>query len=704
MKTLLRVALIGNPNTGKSTVFNDLTGLNQKVGNFPGVTIDKKTGHCTLSDTHVAEVIDLPGIYSLYPKAKDEKIAFEVLADKKNKLYPDAVVVVADASNLKRNLLLFTQVADLKIPVVLALNMIDVAEKAGLKIDVDKLAGKLGVPVVPLNARNKRGIPELKETIARITPVPTQNNTINVEELEPAFLGELQETLNIGHPYEALQVANQYKNLLYLNEGSGPAIEKLIKKHDFQPGRVQLAETAARYNYIDSLLKECVRQEVPAAIETFTSRIDKILTHKVFGLLIFVLILFILFQSIFSLAEYPMSLIEEGFAWLSGWLVSVLPAGVLTDLLVDGIVAGLGGVVIFVPQIIILFAFIAILEDTGYMARVIFLMDRIMRKVGLNGRSVVPLISGIACAVPAIMATRSIENWKDRLITILVTPLMSCAARLPVYVLLISLVVPNERLWGVFNFQGLALLFMYLLGLVAAIGVAYIMKFIIGMRERSYLLMEMPIYRMPRWSNVGLVMYERALAFVVQAGKVIIAVSIILWVLATYGPSDKMQAVEAKYASAEMQAEFTPEEIEHHISSEKLENSYAGILGKTIEPVIEPLGFDWKIGIALITSFAAREVFVGTMATIYSVEADDSHMDSVREKMLQARNAQTGLPVFTLATAFSLMVFYAFAMQCMSTLAIVQRETKSWKWPVIQLVYMTGMAYLGSLITYQLLS
>ncbi|MFS8616945.1 MAG: ferrous iron transport protein B [Solitalea sp.] len=703
MKNLIRVALLGNPNTGKSTVFNSLTGLHQKVGNFPGVTVDKKTGHCTLSDTHVAEIIDLPGIYSLYPKAKDERIAFEVLADKKNKLHPDAAVVVADASNLKRNLLLFTQVADLKIPVILALNMIDVAEKAGLKIDIDKLSRKLGVPVIPLNARNKQGIAELKAAIARVSPVPTQKKTIDVASLEPAFLSEVQQRLSIEEPYEALHVANQYKNLLYLEEGSVPVIEELIRKHNFQPAKIQLAETAARYNYIEELLSDCVHQEVPPAAETFTSKIDKVLTHKVFGLLIFVLILFIIFQSIFSLAEYPMSLIEEGFASFSGWLISVMPPGVLTDLLVNGIVAGLGGVVIFVPQIAILFAFIAVLEDTGYMARVIFLMDRIMRKVGLNGRSVVPLISGIACAVPAIMATRTIENWKDRLITILVTPLMSCAARLPVYVLLISLVVPDERVAGIFNLQGLALLFMYLLGLFAAIGVAYLMKFIIGSKERSFLLMEMPIYRMPRWSNVAMTMYDRALAFVVQAGRVIIAVSIILWVMATYGPRERMQAVDAKYATAEMQQRYTPEELEHHLGSEKLENSYVGILGKSIEPVIKPLGFDWKIGIALITSFAAREVFVGTMATIYSVEADDSHMDSVREKMLQATNPHTGLPVFTIATAFSLMVFYAFAMQCMSTLAIVQRETKSWKWPLVQLAYMTGMAYVASLITYQLL-
>lgn len=703
MKNLLRVALIGNPNTGKSTVFNDLTGLNQKVGNFPGVTIDKKTGHCTLSDTLIAEIIDLPGIYSLYPKAKDEKIAFEVLADKGNPLYPDVVIVVVDASNLKRNLLLYSQVADLKVPVILALNMIDVAEKAGLEIDADKLSHKLGVPVVPLNARNKRGIAELKQALAHATSVPSQNDTIDVESLEPEFLACMQKKLDIQNPYEALQIATQYENLRYLSDEQRIMVREITEKHGFRREKIQLAETSARYRFIDKVLQDCVRQNLPPSAETFTSRIDKLLTHKVFGLLIFILILFVIFQSIFSLAEYPMGLIEQGFALLSGWLVSVLPAGVLTDLLVDGIVAGLGGVVIFVPQIVILFAFIAILEDTGYMARVIFLMDRIMRKVGLNGRSVVPLISGIACAVPAIMSTRSIENWKDRLITIMVTPLMSCAARLPVYVLLISLVVPDTSLWGTFNLQGLSLLFMYLLGLFAAIGVAYLMKLIVGSRERSYLLMELPIYRMPRWSNIGLTMYERALAFVVQAGKVIIAVSIILWVLATYGPSDKMQAVEAKYASPEMQERYTADEIEHHLGSEKLENSYAGILGKVIEPVIEPLGFDWKIGIALITSFAAREVFVGTMATIYSVEADDSHMDSVREKMQQARDPETGLPVFTLATAFSLMVFYAFAMQCMSTVAIVQRETKSWKWPMIQIAYMTVMAYVASLITFQVL-
>jgi ferrous iron transport protein B len=397
-----------------------------------------------------------------------------------------------------------------------------------------------------------------------------------------------------------------------------------------------------------------------------------------------------------------MSLIETLFIWLSSQAHTYLPPGVLTDLFVDGILAGLSGVLIFIPQIAILFAFISILEDTGYMSRVTFMMDRVMRKVGLNGKSVVPMIGSLACAVPSIMSTRNIENWKDRIITIMVAPLVSCSARLPVYTLLISLVVPDRKVWGIVNLQGLALMGMYLIGFISAILVAWVMKYLIRSRERGYFIMELPVYRLPRWSNVGLTMYEKVKTFVFEAGKVIIAVSIVLWVLASYGPAEKMRETEKKYQSQEYLQKYSAKEIERFKQTDKLENSYAGVLGKAIEPAIKPLGFDWKIGIALITSFAAREVFVGTMATMYSVD-NDTQMESVRDKMSNARNPDTGKPVFTFAVAFSLMMFYAFAMQCMSTVAIVYRETKSWKWPAIQIVYMTGMAYLASLLVYQIL-
>lgn len=701
MKSRIRVALVGNPNTGKSTVFNGLTGLNQKIGNFPGVTIDKKTGFTTLPDQTQAEIIDLPGIYSLYPKSRDESIAFEILCDKRNNFYPDLAIVIADASNLKRNLLLFTQVADLGIPVILVLNMMDEAKKLGIEIDVEKLSQKLGVTIVPMNARNNEGLKELKLAISNANQVATQYKTIDVEFLAPTLIEDIQTEFKVETPYEALQIAHQYKNLKYFQNGLSSKIESINERNDFKSERVQSAETILRYQFIHQLLLDCVTENQAPSGESFSNKIDQVLTHKFWGLTIFISILFVLFQSIFSLASYPMDFIETSFLWLGDWLNASLPEGVFRSLLVEGILAGLGGVIIFVPQIMILFAFIAILEDTGYMARVTFMMDKLMRKVGLNGKSVVPLISGVACAVPAIMATRTIENWKDRLITILVTPLMSCSARLPVYTLLIALVVPDERIFGILNLQGLTLLAMYLIGFFAAIGAALVMKWIVKSREKGYFIMELPVYRMPRWSNVGISMYDRAKTFVLEAGKVIIAVSIILWVLASYGPAKNMQAVEDKFADTSVFMDMDEETIQSLYQSEKLEASYAGILGKFIEPVIEPLGFDWKIGIALITSFAAREVFVGTMATIYSTGGGDEDLVPIREKMREATNPQTGEKIFTLATALSLMIFYAFAMQCVSTLAVVLRETKSIKWPLIQFAYMTALAYLSSLLVFQ---
>ncbi|MCO4293152.1 ferrous iron transport protein B [Solitalea sp. MAHUQ-68] len=703
MSEQLKVALIGNPNTGKSTLFNDLTGLNQKVGNFPGVTVDKKTGNAKLPNGHSVEIIDLPGIYSLYAKSRDEQIAFEVLYDRKGKLRPDLVIVVADASNLKRNLLLYTQVADLNIPVILVLNMIDVAESNGLKIDINKLSNKLGIRVVAVNARQNKGVDELKQAIADATRVATQLRTIKVEELAPELIGEISEKFAVSSPYEALQLAHQHENLSSLSSEQSDLIESLEQKHSFHSSSNQAKETVARYNFINDLLFDCVKQDESAAGETFSNRIDKVLTHRFFGLIIFVLILFLVFQSIFTFAEYPMSFIETLFLDIEQGLAKILPDGVFTNLLINGVVAGLSGVLVFLPQIVILFFFISVLEDTGYMARVTFMMDKLMRKVGLNGKSVVPLISGVACAVPAIMATRTIESWKDRVITILVTPLMSCSARLPVYTLLISLVVPETKVLGFLSLQGLALLSMYLIGFFAAIGAAWVMKRIVRSRERGYFIMELPIYRMPRWSHIGLQMYEKAKTFVTEAGKVIIAVSVILWVLSTYGPSDSMKAIDTKYETLAKTTSNNAKLLEQEKSAEKLEASYAGILGRTIEPVIKPLGYDWKIGIALITSFAAREVFVGTMATIYSVEGEGDDLVSVRQKLASAKNPETGLPVFTVATAFSLMLFYAFAMQCVSTIAIVYRETKSIKWPLIQLTYMTVLAYVASLIAFQLL-
>ncbi len=699
----LRIALVGNPNTGKSTLFNLLTGLNQKIGNFPGVTVDKKEGVCHLPDGRPASVIDLPGTYSLYPKSRDEAIVFETLADTANPSHPDLILFIADATNLKRNLLLFTQLADLKIPVVIALNMMDLARKDGIEISVDLLAKKLGVQVVPISARNAEGIGNLKQVISTAGNLATQVNSVDVKAFAPALLLELQEQAGIENPYKALQLAHLYDKAGFLSAEEREQIAAITVRHGFQSQKVQAEETINRYNFINDVLFDAVKLNIKAKEETFSNRIDKVLTHKVGGFVIFFLILFLIFQSIFSWSEFPMSLIEGLFVTLSDWVINIMPGGVLRDLLVNGILAGLSGVLVFIPQIAILFGFIAILEDTGYMARVTFMMDRLMRKVGLNGKSVVPLIGGLACAVPSIMSARNIESWKDRIITIMVTPLVSCSARLPVYTLLISLVVPDQKIWGLINIQGLALMGMYLVGAFGAVAVAWIMKKIIRSRDKGYFIMELPVYRLPRWRDVLLTMYHKAKTFVFEAGKVILAVSIILWVLSSYGPGKRYEAIEKKYSSAEYTARYTETELELMIGSAKLENSYAGIMGKSIEPVIKPLGYDWKIGIALITSFAAREVFVGTMATLYSVDADDAHMESVREKMHSARNPDTGLPVFTTAVAFSLMMFYAFAMQCVSTVAIVHRETRSWKWPLIQFVYMTVMAYVSALVVYQLL-
>lgn len=700
----IKIALVGNPNTGKSTLFNLLTGLNQKIGNFPGITVDKKLGYCKLSNNRQAEVIDLPGTYSLYPKSRDESIVFQVLADKSNSSHPDLIVLVADATNLRRNLLLYTQVADLRLPIILALNMTDMAKKEGIEIDVDKLSERLGIQVVAISARSNSGLVQLKEAISNTTTIPTQVAGAELHSLAPEAIDLAKRQLNTDNDYFALQVLQQYKTLNIFSDEDKHEFEKIKKENHFESSKLQAAETIARYRYLSTILSGIVKDTGAARKFIFNDKIDAILTNRFWGFLIFIGILFFIFNSIFSWSSYPMELIEYGFVWLTEYGHQHLPEGILTNLLLDGIVAGLGGVVIFIPQIAILFAFISILEDTGYMARVTFMMDKIMRKFGLSGKSVVPMIGSLACAVPSIMSARNIESWKDRIITIMVAPLVSCSARLPVYTLLIGLVVPEKMIWGFINLQGLTLMGMYLISIVAAILVAFVMNFLIKAREKSYFIMELPVYRMPRWSNVLFTMYEKSKTFVLEAGKVIIAISIILWVLAAYGPSKRFKAIDEKYEAIEAQKDSVQiRTLERDRSAEKLENSYAGILGHAIEPAIKPLGFDWKIGIALITSFAAREAFVGTMATIYSVDGGDEAVATIRNKMRGAKNAETGLPVFTFATAFSLMLFYAFAMQCMSTVAVVYRETKSWRWPVIQLVYMTSLAYVASLVAYQLL-
>ncbi|MEJ0055207.1 MAG: ferrous iron transport protein B [Bacteroidota bacterium] len=480
-------------------------------------------------------------------------------------------------------------------------------------------------------------------------------------------------------------------------------MKAIATRQNFFPHKYQGAETIHRYQFIQEILDKVIIKSARQEWKSTSNNLDRILTHKIWGYLIFFTLLFLIFQSVFALAQIPMDAIDRGFADLSGFLSRKLPEGPLFELISSGIVPGIGGIVIFIPQIAILFAFISILEETGYMSRVVFLMDKIMRKFGMSGRSVVPLMSGLACAIPAIMATRTIDNWKDRLITIFVTPLMSCSARLPVFAILVALIVPEERVFGFISLQGVALMGLYLLGFFAAMFSALLMKAIIKVNERSYLIMEMPPYRMPKWSNVGYTIVEKTKAFVFEAGKIIIAVSIILWVLASYGPKEVMDNARATVRDESATLRLTEEGFENRVAAYKLEHSYAGIMGKWMEPVIRPLGFDWKIGIALITSFAAREVFVSTIATIYSLGSTDDNL-TIKERLKDEINPQTGGPRFTPAVGFSLLVFYTFAMQCMSTLAIVKRETKGWKWPLIQLVYMTGLAYVSALMVYQILS
>jgi ferrous iron transport protein B len=703
MRSSFTIALVGNPNSGKSSLFNNLTGLNQKVGNFPGVTVDKKTGTSRISDKLSANVLDLPGTYSLYPKSADEQVTYEVLLDGNNNDRPDMVVVIADASNLKRNLLFCSQIMDLGMPVIIALSMNDIARKKGITIDIAELERMMGVPIVKINPRRNKGIAELKKTIADVHTATnlTRKNFIDITAATGKWIEEITELASLKSHYSAMHVACNYMDLSFLNTAQRIRISALVNETGFHKSKVQAEEIMLRYKKIATIMDRCVVEESPMKRTIMSEQWDKVLLHPVSGNLILLLVLFIMFQSIFWLAAYPMDWVETGFSMVSNWFTDILPEGFLKDLFINGILAGIGGIVIFIPQIMILFGMITILEDTGYMARISFLSDRLMRSVGLNGRSVMPLISSMACAVPAIMAARTIQNRKERLITILVTPLMSCSARLPVYTILISLVIPDTKV-GIFSLQGFVLMGLYLLGFVMALIVSKIMDLFIKAKERTYFLMELPVYRAPRWGNVFTTMIEKAKIFVVDAGKVIMIISMVLWVLASFGPPAKMRAVTEKYALLKEQYPEKVQELEALESTDKLEQSYAGIMGHAIEPGIRPLGYDWKIGIALITSFAAREVFVGTMATLYSV-GDVENEATVREKMRAARWPD-GRPVYTLASGLSLMIFYVFAMQCMSTMAIVKRETGSWKYPLIQFAYMFGIAYLCSFIAFQLFS
>ena len=697
----LHIGLVGNPNSGKSSLFNCITGLKQHVGNFPGVTVEMKVGEARIDENIRAEFLDLPGTYSLYPRRDDEWVTYNVLMNEGHAEHPDILVIIVDASSLRRNLLFASQVIDLKIPAVVVLTMMDLARKNGIEVDVAGLERELGLPVIPANPRKNKGIPQLKKTLAQLAENLSTGSNRNF--VPGALWGKgVVQAIKQKFPelsdYKALHWAYNYKDLA-ISSNTRKIVEDAIKDIPLNKTVSQAEEITERYARIKTIMHQTVVEPDPLQRNLTTNKLDNILLHRRWGYLILFSVLFLLFQSIFLIAQYPMDLIEWCFAKLGSFLSQSLPATWWSDLLTNGVIAGLSGILVFVPQIMILFGLVTLLEDTGYMARISFLSDRLMRTVGLNGKSVMPMISGFACAVPAIMSARSIENKKERLLTILITPLMSCSARLPVFTILIALVIPKTYLFGFLGVQGLVMMGLYLLGLVMALIVSYVAKWFIHIKEKSFFILELPLYRPPRWGNIIQTMINKARIFVFNAGKVIMVISLILWALSSFGPGKRMEEIKTRYEYIKTLPETDASVAEKNYQTAKLENSYAGILGKTIEPAIAPLGYDWKIGIALITSFAAREVFVGTMATLYSVGDGDSDL-LLRDKMKAAKRSD-GTPVYNLAAGLSLMIFYVFAMQCMSTLVIVKKETHSWKWPIIQLIYMTGLAYLLSLLVYQ---
>jgi ferrous iron transport protein B len=701
--TVVNVALVGNPNTGKTSLFNQLTGLNQKVGNYPGITVDKKQGVCKISEKLTAEITDLPGTYSINPTTLDETIVLETLLNVDNESYPDLVIVVAEVENLKRNLLLFSQIKDLQIPAILVINMTDQMTRKGISIDIKKLKEELKSEVVLISARKNLGIDKLKKEIENYSNWNTDSIANISNKIDANFFDEVKADFSDFSLYKSWLLITQQQHCHFLTKAQHAKIDAL-KTNAEKIKKYQHKETIYRYQIINEILKKTYRVDKSKATD-IRSKLDRILTHKIFGYILFFGILLLIFQAIFAWASYPMDLIDGFFANLSELAKTNLPKGTFTNLIAEGVIPGVGGVVIFIPQIAILFMFIATLEETGYMSRVVFLMDKIMRKFGMNGKSIIPLISGTACAIPAVMASRNISDWKERLITILVTPFITCSARLPVYAILIALIIPDERVFGIFNLQGLTLMGLYLLGFAAAISSAILLHYVLKIKTKGLFVIEMPNYKLPSFKNIFYEVVERTKAFIFGAGKIILALSIVLWFLASNG-TDSFNNAEKIVSLQEESINLSKEDLQKKIASYKLEHSYIGTMGKTIEPIIKPLGYDWKIGIALISSFAAREVFIGALATIYNVESEGSGEDvgTIKERMAAEVDPKTGEKRFNFATGMSLLLFYAFAMQCISTLAIVKRETKSWKWPILQLTGMSALAYIVSLITYNILS
>ncbi len=697
MAKQIKVSLIGNPNTGKTSVFNLLTGLNQQVGNYPGITVEKKEGICKLSRGVKAHILDLPGTYSLNASSLDENVVIELLLNKKDKDFPDVAVVVSDVENLKRNLLLFTQIKDLEIPTILVINMADRMSRKGITLDIPLLEKELNTKIALISARKNQGIDALKKLIESYGSL-SKTPCVNALSFAPEYFDRLQKTFPNESLYKLWLVITQDVNFRKIDKQDIEIAPDFKIKSESELKRLQQKETIKRYQFINNVLKKGLTVDEKAATG-MRAKLDRVLTHKFWGYFIFFCILLLIFQTIYDWSSYPMDLIDEGFAWLSETTKSILPEGPFVDLITEGIIPGLGGIVIFIPQIAFLFLFISILEESGYMSRVVFLMDRVMRKFGLSGKSVVPLVSGTACAIPAVMATRNIENWKERLITILVVPFTTCSARLPVYLIIIALVIPDKKIGWIFSYQSLTLMLLYFLGFATAVGSAWILNKILKIKSKSYFVIEMPGYKVPLFKNVAINVIEKTKAFIFGAGKIILAISIILWVLASFGPNDNFN--NAKEIVTEKYTNLSEQDLENEIASYKLEHSFIGYAGKAIEPIVAPLGYDWKIGIGIISSFAAREVFVGTLATIYSVGSDEE--ETIKNRMAAEVSAKTGEPLFNLASGISLLLFYAFAMQCMSTLAIVKRETNGWKWPIAQLVFMSVLAYSISLIAYQVL-
>lgn len=703
-RTVPIVALMGNPNAGKSSLFNYLTGLRQDVSNFPGVTVDKKSGHMTLGDKSEVLVLDFPGTYSVFPNSGEEKIVLETLTNPNDENYPDLVVYIADITQLDRHLLFATQIKDLGLPMIMLLNMVDIAEREGYTIDVSSLEKFLSCPVICTSIRHQQNTDEIKNAILSSLKSSASTNTsiYPLTEQEQLVASNISKTLNINNQYKAKIIAHHYEWLQHLSGENKLYIKQQIEQSGFHNIKLQVHETMRRYEIHSPIVQKTLTKK-QAVQETLTDKIDRWITHRYLGPIIFFTIMLFVFQAIYSWAKWPMEWIEKGFAITGKLFTNTVGESWFSDLIVNGLLAGLGGVLVFVPQIAILFLLIALLEESGYMSRVVFMFDSIMQKFGMNGRSMVSLISSGACAIPAIMSTRTISNQKERLITILVSPLISCSARLPVYAVLIGFVVPDVKVLGIFNYQGLAFMGLYLLGIIGVMISSLFFKKILKSDNSSFLLIELPNYKPPMWKNVALSVKEKVSAFIIGAGKIIIFISIVLWFLASFGPNDRMEIASKKAAEESVTLQLDEKESEQLAAAYKLESSYIGIMGKWIEPAIEPLGYDWKIGIALLTSFAAREVFVGTMATIYSI-GSDSDEKTIREKMASEVRPGTQIKVYNPATSLSLLVFYVFAMQCMSTLAITKKETNSWKWPIIQFVFMSILAYIGAWTVFQVLN